>query len=171
MLLRPVHPIHNDVAENLTFKALTFTILGPAAVILAIAFDAVIEPQPWQVVAFVPALVGAMILRFVLEWCVGIAAFWVTKMGAITQAWYVAVLFLSGQVAPLSLFPLPIQVIASVLPFRWMVSFPVELGLGRLGPQDVAIGFGMQALWIVIALLLLRVAWPLGIRRYSAVGA
>jgi ABC-2 type transport system permease protein len=171
MLLRPVHPIHNDVAENLTFKALTFVVLGPAAVILAIAFDAVIEPQPWQVVAFVPALIGAMLLRFLLEWSVGIAAFWVTKMGAITQAWYVSVLFLSGQVAPLSLFPQPIQVIASVLPFRWMVSFPVELGLGRLGPQDVAIGFAMQILWVGIALGILRLAWPRGIRRYGAVGA
>jgi ABC-2 type transport system permease protein len=171
MLLRPVHPIHNDIAENLTFKLLTFTVVAPVAVFLAMTFDARIQPEPWQVFAFIPALLFAMALRFLLEWCLGILAFWVTKMGAITQAWWVAVLFLSGQIAPLSLFPPLIQTIASVLPFRWMVSFPVEVGLGRLTPDRVLQGYVVQAVWIGLSLVLLRVGWRVGVRRYSAVGA
>ena len=171
MLLRPVHPIHNDIAENLTFKLLTFAVVAPVAVFLAVTFGARIQPEPWQLVAFVPALLLAMALRFLLEWCLGILAFWVTKMGSITQAWWVAVLFLSGQIAPLALFPPAIQTIASVLPFRWMVSFPVEVGLGRLTADQVLQGYAMQAVWVGLGLVLLRVAWRVGIRRYSAVGA
>jgi ABC-2 type transport system permease protein len=102
---------------------------------------------------------------------VGILAFWVTKMGAVSQAYWVATLFLSGQIAPLSLLPPVVQTLASLLPFRWMVSFPVELGLGRLTLEQTLTGFVAQAVWIGIALVVLRVSWRAGVRRYSAVGA
>ena len=171
LLLRPVHPIHTDVAENLTFKLLTFTLVVPVALFLVVSFDARFEPEPWQFLAFFPALVLAMILRFIVEWSVGLFAFWITRMGALLQAYFVLVLFLSGQVAPLELFPPPIQLAANVLPFRWMVSFPVELALGRLDPTATVTGFVAQVAWIGIALVLLRIGWRAGIRRYAAVGA
>jgi ABC-2 type transport system permease protein len=171
MLLRPLHPIHNDVAENLTFKALTFTIVVPVAILLLVSFGATSETQPWHVVAFVPALALAMLLRFVVEWTLALVALWVTQTAAINQAYWVVVLFLSGQVAPLTLLPGPIQTIASVLPFRWMVAFPVETALGRLSPTEILLGYAIQVGWIVAALAVLRVAWRAGIRRYSAVGA
>jgi ABC-2 type transport system permease protein len=170
LLLRPVHPIHNDVAENLTFKALTFTVVAPVALFLLVAFGATFRTQPWQIAAFVPALVLAMTLRFLVEWTLAAVAFWITRTGAVNQAYYVVTLFLSGQVAPLSLFPGGIQAIAAALPFRWMVAFPVEVAVGRLGPGDVLIGYAAQAGWIVAALVVLRVVWAAGMRRYSAVG-
>jgi len=171
LLLRPIHPIHTDVVENLTFKLLTFTIVAPVAAGLVVAFDARVAPSPWQAAAFVVALVLAMVLRFVLEWTIGCVAFWVTRMAAITNAWWVVTLFLSGQVAPLELFPEPIRVLASVLPFRWIVSFPVELLLGRVDGPGAVVGFAAQAAWIAIAFAALRVGWRAGVRRYSAVGA
>jgi ABC-2 type transport system permease protein len=171
VLLRPVHPIHNDVAENLTFKGLTFTVVAPVAILLVIGFGATADTQPWHVLAFLPALVLAMVLRFLIEWTLALAAFWVTRTAALNEAYFVAVLFLSGQVAPLALFPPIVQTIAYLLPFRWIISFPIETALGRLGPTDVLLGYGAQALWIGAALLLLRVTWRSGIRRYSAVGA
>jgi ABC-2 type transport system permease protein len=171
LLLRPVHPVHNDVAENLTFKLLTFAVVAPVAVLLLIAFDASLSPSPWTLLAFVPALLLAMALRFLLEWTLALAAFWLTRVSAINQAYYVSMLFLSGQVAPLELFPPIVQVIAGVLPFRWMVAFPVETLLGRLSPTETLVGLGAQLVWIGLALALLRVGWRAGVRRYAAVGA
>lgn len=171
LLLRPVHPIHNDVAENLTFKLLTMVGVLPVAAFLVVTFGAVFRPEPWQLLAFVPALVLAMTLRFILEWTLALAAFWLTRTAALNNAYYLLILFLSGQIAPLSLLPPFIQTIAAVLPFRWMVSFPVELALGRLTATEVAIGYAAQVGWIAVALVLLRLAWRAGVRRYSAVGA
>ena len=73
------------------------------------------------------------------------AAFWTTRIGAINQTYFVMMLFLSGQIAPLTLFPYPLQTVAAVLPFRWMISFPVELLLGRLTPVEALTGLGVQA--------------------------
>ncbi|MGI8533333.1 MAG: ABC transporter permease [Candidatus Limnocylindrales bacterium] len=171
LLLRPIHPVHNDIAENLSFKLLTFTGVAPVALLLLVAFDASLQPSAWHIIAFVPALMLAMALRFLVEWTIALAAFWLTRVSALNQAYTVALLFLSGQVAPLVLFPPAVQAAASILPFRWMVSFPVETLLGQLSGEAVMIGLGVQIAWIALALVMLRLVWRLGVRRYSAVGA
>ena len=121
--------------------------------------------------AFVPALMLAFLLRFLLEWTLAPAAFWTTRVNAVNQVYFVATLFLSGQVAPLSLFPVPIQVAAAILPFRWMIGFPVELLLGRLTPIEALMGLAAQAVWLLLGLVLTRIVWRAGVRVYSAVGA
>jgi ABC-2 type transport system permease protein len=171
ILLRPIHPVHKDIAENVTYKLLTLPIIGLAAVGLALAFAPVWQPQPWALAAFVPALALAFIVRFLIEWTLALAAFWMTRVVAVNQIYYVALLFLSGQAAPLALLPEPVQVLATLLPFRWMVAFPVELLLGRLTPGAALGGLAMQAGWLALSLVLMRLVWRAGVRRYSAVGA
>ncbi len=62
--------------------------------------------------------------------------------------------------------------VANILPFRWMIGFPVELVLGRLTPsQAVDRDLRAQVAWVVISLGLVRVVWRAGVRIYSAVGA
>ena len=170
LLLRPVHPIHADLSENMTYKLLTLVVMVPATVALTLVFRPTLHPAPWAVAVFVPALALAFALRFLLEWTISMVAFWVSRMNAIDQMYYVAVLFLSGQVAPLTLFPLPIRLLAAVLPFRWMVAFPVELLLGRVTPVAAVQGFAIQVAWIAAILGVFVVTWRRGVARYSAVG-
>ena len=35
LLLKPIHPIHSDIADNIGYKFLTLTVLGPTAALLA----------------------------------------------------------------------------------------------------------------------------------------
>jgi ABC-2 type transport system permease protein len=72
---------------------------------------------------------------------------------------------------PLTLLPGPVRVLAEILPFRAMIGFPVELLLGRLTMAEALTGLGIQAAWVVVGLVLLRVVWRAGVRIYSAVGA
>lgn len=171
LLLRPVHPIHRDVADNLTFKLLTLAVVLPAAGLLALAFRPTFTPLPWAIAAFVPALALAFLGRFALEWTLALTGFWTTRVSALNQLYFVAFLFLSGQAAPLVLLPEPAQVAATLLPFRWFVAFPVELLLGRSSPADAAGGFVAQIAWLALTLVVLRFVWARGVRRYSAVGA
>ena len=170
-LLRPVHPIHADIAENLSSKAITLPFMMVVAAVLAAVFRPAMSPQLWVLPAAIPALILAFLLRFFCEWALAQVAFWTTRVSAINQSYFVLMLFLSGQVAPISLFPPVLQVIANILPFHWMLGFPVELLLGRLTPAEALVGIGAQAAWVMIAFLLMRLIWRAGIRRYSAVGA
>jgi ABC-2 type transport system permease protein len=169
-LLRPVHPIHSDIADNISYKLLTFVVILPTAAGLAIAFQPTFHWVPWAVAAFVPALGLAFIVRFLVEWTLAMAAFWTTRVTAINQMFFVVMLFLSGQIAPLELMPRPVQIAATFLPFRWVASFPVELLLGRLTPRETWTGLAAQFIWLALSLVMLRFAWRAGARRYSAVG-
>lgn len=171
LLLRPIHPIHKDIADNVTYKTITLVVMIPATAGLVLAFDPVFAPPAWAAAAFAPALALAFAVRFLFEWTLAMAAFWLTRVAAINQLYFIAFLFLSGRLAPLELFPDWLQTLALLLPFRWMVAFPVELLLGRLSPTDAAIGIAAQAAWLALSLGLLTVIWRAGIRRYSAVGA
>ncbi len=170
-LLKPIHPIHSDIADNLSSKLITLPILLVVAGLLALVFHPSTAFVPWAVLAFLPALALAFLVRFLLEWTLALAAFWTTRVNAINQVYFVLMLFLAGQIAPLSLFPGWIQVAADILPFRWMLGFPVELLLGRLTPLQALEGIGVQAVWVIISLVLIRLVWRAGVRVYSAVGA
>lgn len=170
-LLKPVHPIHADIADNISYKLITLPLMLLIAGFMAVLFHPVFSPAPWALAAFFPALFLAFLLRFLLEWTLAQAAFWTTRVSAINQVYYVVILFLSGQVAPLALFPAPVRVIADILPFRYMIGFPVELLLGRLTVVETLTGLAVQIAWLAIALVLLRRIWRAGVRNYSAVGA
>jgi ABC-2 type transport system permease protein len=170
-LLRPVHPIHADIADNLTSKVISFPGMLLMALLLALIFRPEFHFLPWAVVAFIPALLLAFVLRFLVEWTLALAAFWTTRVSALNQMYFVALLFLSGQIAPISLLPPPIQTAATVLPFRWMIAFPLDLLLGRLTPLEALTGFAAQAGWLMLSLVLVRLVWRAGARVYSAVGA
>lgn len=171
ILLRPMHPIHNDVIENVVFKALTMVPLVPIAVVFSVIFDAEYHWKPLNVLLLPLAIVLSALLLFLLEWSIGLLAFWITKTNALFQLYGSVNFFLSGYVAPLALLPEPAQVVASVLPFRWTLTHPVELALGTSSPGEIALGFGMQLTWIVVLLGVLRLVWSRAVRHYSAVGA
>ncbi len=170
-LLKPVHPIHSDIADNLSSKLITLPILMVVAGGLALIFHPAAAFTFWAGLAFIPALILAFLVRFLLEWTLALAAFWTTRVNAINQVYFILMLFLAGQIAPLSLFPQWLQIVADILPFRWMLGFPVELLLGRLSPIQAVVGLGAQSAWVIVSLVLIRVIWRAGVRVYSAVGA
>ena len=169
-LLRPIHPIHGDIAENLAHKVTQQATMLPALIVLGFVFHARLAPEPWALAAFVPALVLAFAARFLWEWSLALAAFWTTRISAVNRAYFVVLMFLSGRVAPVSLLPHTLQTVGDALPFRWMVAFPVELVVGRLTPRDAAIGLLAQLGWIAGGAAVLRLVWPRAVRRFAAVG-
>jgi ABC-2 type transport system permease protein len=118
----------------------------------------------------VPAVALAAALGFLAGWVLAMAAFWTTRIAAINEVYFVAMLFSSGEIAPLALMPPVAQTLASLLPFRWAAAFPVELLLGRLTPEAALDGFAAQVMWLAILLALLKLVWRAAARRYSAVG-
>jgi ABC-2 type transport system permease protein len=170
-LLRPVHPIHSDIADNLSSKLITLPIMLLVAGALGLAFHASLALHAWTAALFLPVLLLAFLIRFILEWTLALSAFWTTRVSALNQTYFVLMLFLSGQLAPLSLLPHPLQIVAQALPFRWMLGFPVELALGRLSFAQALTGIAVQLAWLAGAIILVRIVWRAGSKVYSAVGA
>ncbi|MEI6232502.1 MAG: ABC-2 family transporter protein [Planctomycetota bacterium] len=171
LLLRPIHPIHADFIDNFTYKVLTFPVMCVAAAGLFFYYKPVLAVPAWSFVLFIPALIMAFTMRFLLEWTIALAAFWTTRTQAVNTTYVLLATFLSGRFTPLELFPESIRRVAEALPFRLWISFPVELVLGRMSPDEAYKNLAYQALWIVTFYALFRIVWSLGMKRYAAVGA
>ena len=170
-LLRPIDPIHMYVADNLTYKIITMVVVAPATAALAYVFAPEAEVSVASLSAAAVAIVLAGSLRFLVEYSLALAAFWTTRVFAINDLYYVPLFFFSGQLVPLSLLPDWMQGVGSVLPFRWMLAFPVEVAVGRISLDDTVIGYAAQAMWIAVFATVRIALWRLGLRRYGAVGA
>jgi ABC-2 type transport system permease protein len=170
-LLRPIHPIHEDIAANIAYKILMLMVLIPAVIVLVLVFQPTLNPPLWAIFTFLPAVLLAAAVSFLAGWMLAMAAFWTTRIFAINQLYFVAMFFFSGQIAPLEIMPPAAQVIATMLPFRWILGFPVELVLGRLTPEGALTGLMAQVSWLVVLLAGIRLVWRAAVRRYSAVGA
>lgn len=171
VLLKPIHPIHSDLADNIGYKVLTSVIIIPAAGFLYWLFDPVFDPNLTLFGLFIVSMVLAYLLRFLLEWSLALIAFWTTRNEAFNQMYFLLGLFLSGRIAPLDLLPGWLRVLADVLPFKWSIAFPVELVLGRLSPEEITHGLMTQGVWLVVGLVLHRLVWWRGVKKFSAVGA
>jgi len=170
LLTRPVHPYLTDMGNILGEKTTSCFTLLPTIALLSLAFRPEFTAVPWALVAVVPALALAFLLRYTALYVTALAAFWTTRIGPVFELWFLIEFFLSGRVAPLAVLPIWAQQLASALPFRWMFSFPLELLLGRLSPLQAGQGFLMQAVWLAVAALLMRAIWRSAVRQYGAVG-
>jgi ABC-2 type transport system permease protein len=144
--------------------------LLPVLIILWFIFQPQWQPVWWSILLFFPAVILAYILRYMALYAVAHLAFWTTRLEALLNAWFLTEYIVSGRFAPLGLLPPWLRIIADFLPFQWMFGFPLEMILGNLTPSEVLVGFGIQAFWLVVALLAYRLLWRRGVKRYSAVG-
>jgi len=170
MLLRPLHPIHWDLGYFAGWKFVVIVLWLPLAAVLALIFRPELAPTLLDVVVFSIAIWGAYLIRSVLYWLLGMVSFWTTRVGPLFEIIFTAELLLSGRLVPLGLMPDWAQSIAGFLPFQWTFGFPIEALVGGLPPERLLGGLAMQALWIAIGAVAVRLAWPIAVRRYSAVG-
>ena len=169
-LLRPMLPLFHPISSEIAGKAVYMSFVIPLTAVLSV----VLRPS-WSIsvesaVTFVPALVLAWALRFFWGYWLALLAFWATRADALLSVQDALVFLLGGQVAPTALLPEPMRVLAAVLPFRYMLGFPVEVLIGQLDRTGLLFGFAVQGAWLAISLLLSAVMWRKGLHHYTAVG-
>jgi len=169
-LLRPVHPLHRDLAYFAGWKVVAILMWLPIAAVLTWVFRPALDPTVTQIALFAVALWGGFLIRFFALWTLGLITFWTTRVQALFEMYFTAELLLSGRLVPLSLMPDWVQTVAGLLPFKWAFQFPIETLIGRLGTGEILRGIGMQALWTVIGLGATAVVWRRSLRRFTAVG-
>jgi ABC-2 type transport system permease protein len=170
-LLRPVHPIHGDIADNIAFKIVQMTVMLPALIFLTWYFEPDFNLEPRTLLIAIPVIILAFFVRFILEWTLALAAFWTTRIIAINNAYFAILMFLSGRIAPIALLPVWLQGIAEIMPFYYVIAFPVEIMMGTLNNQQIVGGVTTLLTWLILALIILRFAWSRAARNFSAVGS
>lgn len=172
-LIRPGSYLLNLIANNLAEKlvkicAITLLLL-PAWFVYRDAF--VLPGSVAQWMLFVLALVLAAIIQFCLTTAIGSLGFWMDDNAGIARGRHVISMVLSGELVPLALYPASAMSFLDWQPFRFMLSFPLEVLLGTLSANQLAYGFIMQLVWTGFFAWLCRFVWQRGLQSYSAIGA
>jgi ABC-2 type transport system permease protein len=169
-LLRPLHPIHYDLADFAGGKLPWILFYAPIAVALSLVFHPALHPRPIEIPVFLVAIWGAYLIRSLNLWLLGMCTFWTTRGSAIFESYLLAELLLSGRLLPLTLMPHWAQTLSGWLPFRWTFYFPIESLVGHMSDAQLLGGLGMQVLWTAIGSTVVFFMWRLSVRHYSAVG-
>jgi ABC-2 type transport system permease protein len=170
LLLRPMSPVYDTLATEVAGKVVTMAFVIPVTTILALVLRPELHVTLQNGLAFIPALALAWALRFFWGYWLALLAFWATRANALLALQDSLVFLLAGQVAPTALLPGLMQTAATVLPFRYMVGFPVEVLTGQLDAAALRAGFAFQAGWLAVALALFVTMWRTGVKRYAAIG-
>ena len=101
---------------------------------------------------------------------IGSFALFVDSASSLYEVWFALYSVFGGYLVPVDLFPPWLRGLADVLPFRLMLSVPVEAMIGHVSRGQMLTALGWQAVYVLVFGLLLRSVWNAGVRRYAAFG-
>jgi ABC-2 type transport system permease protein len=169
-LMRPMHPIHWDIAYFSGWKVVGIILWIPIAAFLTWVFKPTFDFTWLEAFVFFIAIWGAFLIRTMMLSLLGMITFWTTRISAIFELYFGFELILSGRLVPMTLMPQWVQSLSNYLPFKWTFFFPIEALVGSMSPRELWIGVGMQIFWIVLGASLLSLVWRAAIKQFSAVG-
>jgi ABC-2 type transport system permease protein len=115
-------------------------------------------------------VLGAFFLTFIFKMAVGLAAFWMIETRGLFESVNVLIVLFSGVLMPLAFLPDWLERIASMLPFVYMIYFPVIAFEGKLTLIELLQILGVQCVWIGVFFFVYKALWRAGLKKYTAVG-
>lgn len=170
-LLRPIHPLIVYATDNLAAMPLRALVSLPVAV-LALWWvghgQLAADPVLWIVAPV--AIVGAWAMTFCATSFIGTLGFFWDSSMSLFQLWLGFFFVFSGYILPLELLPSWLYDVVRWLPFRYLLSFPVEAMLGLVDREGALVALGIQWAYVAVFLALALWTWKRGLARYSAFG-
>lgn len=169
-LLRPVPVIYEAVASDIAVKIVCLPFVLVLAVILGLVLGVSIPFTGSRILIFLPVLLMAQVLRFTVTYIMALFAFWTQRIDSLLALVNTFTFIFAGQVAPTVILPGFLKQLAVILPFRYMLGFPIEVLMGKLSPGQLVLGVVVQFVWVVVVVLLYKVVWRSGVKVYTAIG-
>ncbi|MCX6344107.1 MAG: ABC-2 family transporter protein [Armatimonadetes bacterium] len=115
----------------------------------------------------VVSLVISCVFNYAYHICTGLAAFWLEDRPPFSG---LLVAFMGGFIIPIDLMPSWMQRLSAFLPFQYAIYLPVKIFMGKLSLAQAVPGLAIQAGWVLAFMLIAKMLWRSGIRKYQAYG-
>jgi len=173
-MLRPMSHVYFALSQKVGHRILGLTLeFIPVYLVFLLAFGITLIPVK-PAFAVISILLG-FLMMFLVNYCVGITAFWLTKTSGIRRMFLLLRDICSGVFLPLIFFPTALQKILFVLPFQYIAYVPIRVCIGsyELGGIHMSIPeiVGVQALAVAGMALITLALYRLGTKRFTGVGA
>ncbi|QEG02014.1 hypothetical protein Mal15_60970 [Stieleria maiorica] len=157
------------IAHKLAYYAIA---VAPFALVFFLARDYFVGGWPSLPVflAFCGSLVMGFLIGFFLEAAIGMIGFWFLEVSSLLFVIMLFSFFLSGHMFPLTMLPESVLTVVNWLPFKYLAYFPAAIFLEKIPEEELAREMWIEAGWLVFFIILCRIAYARGVKRYSGFG-
>ena len=127
-------------------------------------------PDPEIFLAFLASLVMAFLLGFFMEATMGLLGFWFLEISSLLFVYMLFTFFFSGHMFPIDMLPGGWGVAVRIIPLHYLAYFPAAVFLGKVRGTQLLFELALEAAWVVIFIILSRVTFHYGVKRYSGFG-
>lgn len=121
------------------------------------------------ILSFFIAILG-FFLSYIFKMIIGISALWITDYSGFAQLVEIVILIFAGFIMPLEFYPLWLKSVAYVLPFSYMIYFPIVAFTGQLATVELFRVIIVQTMWIAILAIAYKFLWKNGVKKFTAFG-
>ncbi len=173
-LLKPISYLTEYMGSNLGSNLFRLIVSVPAFgvgmyVAIRLGFW-ITDFNPYLMFLALFAVIIGFLVNFLLGNIFSLIAFYNKNMEGMKIFYYNIAAFLSGEYMPFAALPLIGLFVVQVLPWRYTLSFPIEILLGRMTNYDIGIGFVIGIVWLIALYLLYLILFKISIKKYAAEG-
>lgn len=126
--------------------------------------------DPFQLFLCVIITLLAYFLSFYFKMVLGVLAFWIQDIRGLYQVIEIVMLIFAGFLVPLELLPSAVSHLSFIMPFAYMIYFPVVSFQGKLPLDTMLHVIELQCLWLVLFVAIYQIMWKKGIQKFTAAG-
>lgn len=130
----------------------------------------IVDFNPYLIFLASMAVVLGFLMNFLLGNIFSLIAFYNKNMEGMRIFYYNIAALFSGEYIPFVALPLTALFAVQILPFRYTLSFPIEILLGRMTNYDIGIGFVVALVWLIALYILYSIFYNISIKKYAAEG-
>jgi ABC-2 type transport system permease protein len=173
-LLKPINFFKYWLTRDFSSKALNlfFAFFETLFLVLILRVPFFFQTNFSFLLLFSFSLILAILIFFFLTLLIDMFTFWVPEMEWAGQFIFIVIIteFLSGAIFPLDILPQALQKVIYLLPFPYLIFFPVQIYLGKLTLVSVLGGMMVEGFWVITLGLIVNFMWKKGLLRYEAAG-
>ncbi|MCX7570645.1 ABC-2 family transporter protein [Tumebacillus sp. DT12] len=121
-------------------------------------------------VLFILSTLIGLFLAMYIDLILGVLAFWTVNIFGLRTLKNAILLFFTGSMVPVTMFPGWLQTLSQYMPFQSIVYVPVSIYTGTLAGLDALSAMLVQILWLALMWAVVRVIWSLAVRKVTVFG-
>lgn len=129
-----------------------------------------LQTNPLYLLLTAISLASGIIVFFFINFLLGMIGFWSSEVWAPRFIFFTLLTFFSGGIFPLDILPKGVYLIFQLLPFTYLLFFPLKIYLGQLPFTQILLGMCMSFGWVFLLYFLVGFVWKRGLRVYTAQG-
>lgn len=172
--LRPIHHRFFALSQKVGHRILGFFLeFVPCLLIFSFIFK--IDMIPRYPVWTIISVILAFFMNFYVNYCLGMAAFWLVQTDGLRSVFGFISQIFSGALVPLVFFPMWLQKCLFFLPFQYTSYVPAMVWTGRYLIGGISLPIpqivGIQAIAVLVVFILSEIIYRISMKQFTGVGA